>query len=200
MQARQSIAYQEFFFVVNAAHLWGSLWARKHVLFQSDNKAVVAILMTRTSKFPLKCTFSVIFCFQRHIGIILSLLLMFLDLRTTTFPLAGVHAAGSGGSFFPLSDSSAPAAQLNTSSLKQRYLHFLAHGLAPSTRKAYVSDQHKIAEFCGQAGKLHHNNNNNNNNKRVLFADGLCHIMWFSIGHCIKTKNDSPKKYKILNR
>ena len=35
-----------------AAHLWGPLWARKHVLFRSDNEAVVAILMTRTSKVP----------------------------------------------------------------------------------------------------------------------------------------------------
>ena len=37
----------------------------------------------------------------------------------------------------------------------------------------------------------------NNNNKRVLFTDGLCHIKWFSIGHCIKTKNYSPKMTKI---
>ena len=52
VQARQSIAYQELFPVVIAAHLWGSLWARKHVLFRSDNEAVVAILTTRTSKVP----------------------------------------------------------------------------------------------------------------------------------------------------
>ena len=52
VQARQSITYQELFHVVIAAHLWGSLWARKHVLFHSDNKAVVAILTTRTSKVP----------------------------------------------------------------------------------------------------------------------------------------------------
>ena len=52
VQARQSIAYQELFPVVIAAHLWGSLWARKHILFRSDNEAVVAILMTRTSKVP----------------------------------------------------------------------------------------------------------------------------------------------------
>ena len=26
--------------------------------------------------------------------------------------------------------------------------------------------------------------NNNNKKKKVLFTDGLCHIMWFSIGHC----------------
>ena len=52
VQARQSIAYKELFPVVIAAHLWGSLWARKHVLFCSDNEAVVGILMTRTSKVP----------------------------------------------------------------------------------------------------------------------------------------------------
>ena len=58
-----------------------------------------------------------------------------------SFLLAGVQAAGSGGSFLP----SAPAGQLNTSSLEQRCLHFLAHGLAPSTEKAYASGQHKFA-------------------------------------------------------
>ena len=52
VQARQSIAYQDLFPVVIAAHLWGSLWARKHVLFRSDNKAVAAILTTRTLKVP----------------------------------------------------------------------------------------------------------------------------------------------------
>ena len=52
VQASQSTAYQELFPVVITAHLWGSLWARKHVLFRSDNEAVVAILMTRTSKVP----------------------------------------------------------------------------------------------------------------------------------------------------
>ena len=52
VQARQSTAYQELFSVVIAAHLWGSLWARRPVLFRSDNEAVVAILTTRTSKVP----------------------------------------------------------------------------------------------------------------------------------------------------
>ena len=46
------MACQEFFPVVIAAHLWGSLWARKHVLFRSNNEAVIAILTTRTSKVP----------------------------------------------------------------------------------------------------------------------------------------------------
>ena len=33
VQTRQSIAYQELFPVVIAAHLWGSWWTRKHVFF-----------------------------------------------------------------------------------------------------------------------------------------------------------------------
>ena len=74
-----------------------------------------------------------------------------------SFPLAGVQAAGSGASFVPLSDSSAPAGQLNTSSLEQQWLHFLIQGVAPSTRKAYASGQRKFVEFCRQAGKLHPN-------------------------------------------
>ena len=33
--------------------------------------------------------------------------------------------------------------------------------------------------------------------KFFLHRDGLCHIMWFSIGHYIKTKNYSSKNFKI---
>ena len=51
-QAQQSIAYKELFPVVIAAHLWGHLWTKRHVLFRSDNEAVVAILTSRTSKVP----------------------------------------------------------------------------------------------------------------------------------------------------
>ena len=49
-QADQSIAYKELFPVVVASHVWGSQWFRHHVLFRSDNKAVVHILRSRTSK------------------------------------------------------------------------------------------------------------------------------------------------------
>ena len=54
-----------------------------------------------------------------------------------------------------MSDSSGPAGQLNTSSLKQQCLHFLVQGLALSTRKAYASGQRKFVQFFRQAGKLH---------------------------------------------
>ena len=47
-----SIAYKELFPVVIAADLFGHRWCKKHVLFRSDNEAVVAILNSRTSKVP----------------------------------------------------------------------------------------------------------------------------------------------------
>ena len=51
-QADQSIAYKELFPVVVASHIWGLQWSRRHVLFRSDNEAVVHILLARTLKVP----------------------------------------------------------------------------------------------------------------------------------------------------
>jgi len=51
-QQQQSIAYKELFPVVIAAHVWGHMWCKKHVLFCSDNDAVVHVLNSRTSKVP----------------------------------------------------------------------------------------------------------------------------------------------------
>lgn len=51
-QVSQSIAYKELFPIVVAAHVWGHHWFRQHILFRSDNQAVVYILTTRTSKVP----------------------------------------------------------------------------------------------------------------------------------------------------
>lgn len=52
-QASHSIAYKELFPVVIAAHVWCPHFARRHVLFRSDNEAVVYILNSRTSKIPI---------------------------------------------------------------------------------------------------------------------------------------------------
>ena len=52
-QASHSIAYKELFPVVIAAHVWGPHLARRHVLFRTDNEAVVYILNSRTSKIPV---------------------------------------------------------------------------------------------------------------------------------------------------
>ena len=38
--------------MVVAAHVWGSLWSNKHILFRSDNQAVVFVLNARTSHDP----------------------------------------------------------------------------------------------------------------------------------------------------
>ena len=43
---------------------------------------------------------------------------------------------------------------------------------------------------------INNNSNKNNNKKKGLFTDGLYHIMWFSIGHRIKTKTTVLKMTK----
>lgn len=51
-QQQQSIAYKALFPVVITAHGWGHMWYKKHVLFCSDNDAVVHIVNARNSKVP----------------------------------------------------------------------------------------------------------------------------------------------------
>ena len=51
-QSGQSIAYKELFPIIIASHIWGRQWFRQHILFRSDNEAVVHILSSRTSKTP----------------------------------------------------------------------------------------------------------------------------------------------------
>ena len=52
IQRHEFIAYKELFPVVIAAHLWGPRWAKRNILFHSDNTAVVSVLNSRTSKVP----------------------------------------------------------------------------------------------------------------------------------------------------
>lgn len=52
-QVNLSIAYKELYPIVMAAALWGSHWSRQHIMFRSDNEAVVLILNSRTSKVPV---------------------------------------------------------------------------------------------------------------------------------------------------
>lgn len=52
-QASHSIAYKELFPIIIAAHVWGPHFARRHVLFRTDNEAVVYILNSRTSRIPV---------------------------------------------------------------------------------------------------------------------------------------------------
>ncbi|XP_068697558.1 uncharacterized protein [Montipora foliosa] len=52
-QTSHSIAYKELFPIIIAAHVWGPHFARRHVLFRTDNEAVVYILNSRTSRIPV---------------------------------------------------------------------------------------------------------------------------------------------------
>ena len=99
VQARQSIAYQELFPVVIAAYLWGSLWARKHVLFRPDNEVVVAILTTRTLRvLALMHLLRDLLLSVAH-WVLLLLLLMLLELRTKLLMLSLVSVGRSSGSW-----------------------------------------------------------------------------------------------------
>lgn len=80
-QADQSIAYKELFLVVVASHVWGSQWFRRHVLFRSDNEAVVHILLSRTSKVP---------CIMRLLRLLLSAAARF-NFTFTSQHIPGIH-------------------------------------------------------------------------------------------------------------
>jgi len=60
--------YKELYPIVLAAHVWGHSWVKKHVLFRSDNDAVVHILNTRTSRVPclMQLLPSLLFSAARH--------------------------------------------------------------------------------------------------------------------------------------
>ena len=78
-QSDQSIVYNELFPVVVASHVWGAQWHRCHVLFRSDNEAVVHILMSRTSKIP---------CIMQLLRLLLS------AAAQHSFTFAAVHLPG----------------------------------------------------------------------------------------------------------
>ena len=49
-QQSPSMAYKELFPIVVAAHLWGSQWSTRQVEFLCDNKPVMAVLSSGTSR------------------------------------------------------------------------------------------------------------------------------------------------------
>ena len=78
---------------------WRSWWARKHVLFRSDNEAVVAILTTRTSKVPALMHLLRDLLLSAARWGLLSLLLIFLELRTKLLMLSLVSVGRISGSW-----------------------------------------------------------------------------------------------------
>lgn len=98
-QSNQSIAYKELFPVVVASHVWGPRWHRCHVLFRSDNEAVVHILIHR--KFRALCSFCATYCL-RQLDIVLPLLLfIYLAFITQLLMLSPVSIGRSFGVWRP---------------------------------------------------------------------------------------------------
>ena len=160
-QAPQSIAYKEFFPVVIAAHLCGPHWAIGHILFRSDNEAVVSILNTRTPKIPH------LMCLLCHLLVSAACF----DFFFSSQHVPGIHdSVVDGLSRFHWQEFRrlAPEAQLLPVSIppqlfKELTSHlqsnsasfFLVQGLDAPTRRSYSSGQRNFITFCAQMGKLH---------------------------------------------
>ena len=97
---QQSIAYKKLFPVVIAAHVWGHQWSHQHVLFHSDNDAVVHIGFPGPQKFRTSYScfaacylpwFTIVSPFLPSMSQALRIRLLMLSVLS----LAGVPAAGS---------------------------------------------------------------------------------------------------------
>ena len=158
-QWSQSIAYQELFPVVVAAHVWGIIRAKKMSSSYSDCQVVVHIFYTRNCKVP---------CIMHF------LCNLWMSAARHSFSLCAQHVpdvdnqvAGAVSRFNwqefshqvqeaqPLPTALPPQPLLTLCTLEQQCWSFLSQGLAPSTRKSYTSAQRIFVEFCRQLRKLH---------------------------------------------
>ena len=157
-QVSQSIEYKELFPIVVAAYLWGPQWTSQRVNFLSDNRSVVDILRSGTSRAPT------IMSLVRY----LSLLVARHSFSFTASPVRGksnpiadslslsVSALSPASPSCRLpSDPDSVAAPLGLGSWLSDKCHFyLTQGLAPSTRKVYASAQRRFLAFCVQDNSL----------------------------------------------
>ena len=74
-----------------------------------------------------------------------------------SFSLAGVLAPSTSSKPSAHATPAAAPGSVNLSTLQERCVSFLLHGLATSTYKFYASAQRKCYKFCVQAGKLQAN-------------------------------------------
>lgn len=74
-----------------------------------------------------------------------------------SFSLAGVLAPSTSSKPSAHATPAAALGSVNLSTLQERCVSFLLHGLATSTYKFYASAQRKCYKFCVQAGKLQAN-------------------------------------------
>ena len=153
LQMPLSIAYIELFPIVLAASLWGHPWFAKRVDFCFDNKAMVEVLRSHTSRDSnlmvllrhlslLAPRHSFVFA-SRHIpgksNAVADAISRFAFRRV---PSAGALCVSHSNTSNPFGPS--PAA----CNLDQKCQLYLSNGLATSTRRVYRSAQRQFIGFC----------------------------------------------------
>ena len=155
--AEVSIAPKELVPIVVAATLWGPYWAGQHVWFLCDSMAVVAVVNKGAARDP---TLS-------HLLRILAFVAAVLDLHVSARHLPGLQNSSADALsrdrlplFFsqPTGIASTkyhpqrapdtgvqPHPAVDIASLDSAVEHFLDNCVAPSTRTAYRSGQHRYA-------------------------------------------------------
>ena len=154
-----SMAYKEVFPIVVAAHLWGSQWYTRRVEFLCDNESVVAVLSSGISR-------------ETDLMVLLRYLALLAVRHSCSFKASSVRGKANLVADSPLpypasalsppgptrrrnsnaNSSSSPCSA--ASDLTARCPFFLSQGLAPSTRRVYLSAQRRYAQFCRREGRL----------------------------------------------
>ena len=158
-QQPRSMAYKEVFPIVVAAHLWGSQWSTRRVEFLCDNESVVAVLSSGISR-------------EADLMVLLRYLALLAVCHSCSFKASSVRGKANLVADSPLpfpasalsppgptrrgnSDANSSSSPCSAASdLTARCLFFLSQGLAPSTRRVYLSAQRRYAQFCHQEGRL----------------------------------------------
>ena len=115
-----NIAVKEFVPIVLAAHIWGSSWARKRIVFKCDNSAVVAVLQRGL-------------CKDRHLAYLLRELTIYAVLHSFTFHAVhipgvyNVHADALSRFNFQLFRASVPNADSSSLTIPDWLLTKLLH-------------------------------------------------------------------------
>lgn len=138
---------------------WGPQWYCRHVLFRSDNEAMVHILTSRTSKIP---------CIMQLLCHLLSSAARYnftfkcgtCPAFTTRLPmLSPVFVGRNSGVWLPKlsytrSQYLTSMGSFDTPTLEAQCRNVLVQGLALSTRSSYASGQKKFLDFCTQLSKV----------------------------------------------
>ncbi|KAL9961224.1 hypothetical protein ACROYT_G030129 [Oculina patagonica] len=135
VQRSSSIAYKELFPIIIAASLRGSQWVSRRVEFLC-NESVVAVLKSGT---PQDQSLMLLLRYLSMLAVRHSFLLLphqFVGFRRSTGP-----------------DSCLPPS-CSSDALTQRCQFLFTQGLAPSTRRVYLSAQRRFINFCHQDGRV----------------------------------------------